>query len=146
MPHRFPGRPALVPALAATSLLLAAGLSACGGDNSTGTASAASGGKPVSGGTLKFAINSDSDCLDPHQSPADVAGFFSRPILDSLVSLEADGTIKPWLAKSWTVSPDGLTYSFVLRDDVTFTDGETFDASAVKANLDHIVDPKTKSK
>jgi peptide/nickel transport system substrate-binding protein len=141
------GRPAL--ALTLTAAALTTGLAACGSDSSTDTASAAGGGgggKPVSGGTLKFAINSDTDCLDPHQSPADVAGFFSRPILDSLVALNADGTIKPWLATKWSVSDDGLTYSFTLRDDVTFSNGEKFDGAAVKANLDHIVDPKTKSK
>jgi peptide/nickel transport system substrate-binding protein len=121
-------------------------LVACGSSTTSKSNSSASDtGKPVSGGTLTFGINSDVYCLDPHQSPADVDGFFARPVLDSLVSLSTDGTIHPWLAKSWTVSPDQKTYSFVLRDDVTFTDGEKFDGAAVKANLDHIVAPTTKS-
>ncbi|MFC7643937.1 ABC transporter substrate-binding protein [Streptosporangium lutulentum] len=45
----------------------------------------------------------------------------------------------PWLATSWEVSEDGLTYTFRLREDVTFHDGERFDAAAVKANLDQLV-------
>ncbi|WP_261553544.1 ABC transporter substrate-binding protein [Frankia tisae] len=132
------------------SLTLAAGsaalaLAACGsGGGSTGS-SAGAAGAPVRGGTLTFAINSDGSCLDPHQSPADVDGFFARSIVDSLVALSDDGTISPWLATSWTVSPDQKTYSFVLRDDVTFSNGEKFDGAAVKANLDHIVAPATKS-
>jgi hypothetical protein len=58
---------------------------------------------------LTFAINSDGSCIDPHQSPADVDGFFARPVLDSLVALGTDGTIHPWLATAWTVSADQLT-------------------------------------
>jgi peptide/nickel transport system substrate-binding protein len=149
IPHPRARTGLLATALAALSL----GLAACGSNSSspsssTGTAAdspAAPAGKPVSGGTLRFAINSDSNCLDPHQSPADVAGFFSRPVLDSLVSLDVDGGIHPWLATTWTISKDQKTYTFTLRDDVSFSNGEKFDAAAVKANLDHIVDPKTKS-
>jgi peptide/nickel transport system substrate-binding protein len=128
--------------LAAVSIGLVA--SACGSGGSSDSATPT--GDPVDGGTLRFAINTSAgSCLDPHQSPADVAGFFARPILDSLVALNADGTLAPWLATEWSVSPDQLTYSFTLRDDVTFSNGEKFDGNAVKANLDHIVDPATKS-
>ncbi|MET0251026.1 MAG: ABC transporter substrate-binding protein [Novosphingobium sp.] len=47
------------------------------------------------------------------------------------------------MAKSWPVSPDGRTYTFRLRDDVTFSDGTPFDAAAVRANLARIRDPRT---
>jgi peptide/nickel transport system substrate-binding protein len=134
-------RPSGFTVAAAASLSLV--LSARG---SAGSGTAGSAGSPVSDGTLTYAINTDADCLDPHQSPTDVAGFFARPILDSLVTLDSDGKILPWLAKSWTVSADGRTYTFNLRDDVTFSDGEAFDAAAVKANFDHVVNPKTQSK
>jgi peptide/nickel transport system substrate-binding protein len=52
----------------------------------------------------------------------------------------------PGLAESYTVSPDASVYTFTLRKDVTFHDGTKFDATAVKATYDHIVDPATKSK
>ena len=93
---------------AAFGLPVALTLAACGSSSSGGKTSNGN-GKPVSGGTLSFAINSDSFCVDPHQSPADVDGFFARPILDSLVSLSADGKISPWLATAWSVSPDQKT-------------------------------------
>ncbi|MGC5247406.1 ABC transporter substrate-binding protein [Gordonia sp. DT219] len=128
--------------LAAVSIGLIA--SACSSGNSSNSATAT--GNPVDGGTLRFASASGpGSCLDPHQSPADVAGFYARPILDSLVALNKDGSLHPWLATKWSVSPDQLTYSFTLRDDVTFSNGEKFDGNAVKANLDHIVNPATKS-
>lgn len=117
-------------------------LAACG---TSGGGGAAAGGDPVRGGTLTYAVNADADCLDPHQSPADVAGLLARPILDSLVALDSAGRLYPWLAERWTVSPDGLTYTFTLRDGVTFSNGEKFDAAAVKANFDHVVDPRTRS-
>ncbi|AFR47284.1 ABC transporter substrate-binding protein [Gordonia sp. KTR9] len=123
-----------------TACLIAACGSGNGGDSPAAT------GDPVDGGTLRFASASGpGDCLDPHQSPADVAGFYARPILDSLVALNKDGTLAPWLATEWSVSPDQRTCSFTLRDDVTFSNGEKFDGNAVKANFDHIVDPATKS-
>ncbi|GAA0400878.1 ABC transporter substrate-binding protein [Microbispora corallina] len=117
-------------------------LSACGG---TQAARAPQGGAPVKGGTLTFAVNTEPTCLDPHQSPQDVTGLFTRPALDSLVALDAKGTIHPWLATSWKVSGDQKSYTFTLRQGVKFSDGTPFDAAAVKANLDHIVAPATKS-
>ncbi|MEK8173817.1 ABC transporter substrate-binding protein [Streptomyces sp. M19] len=49
------------------------------------------------------------------------------------------------MARSWTVAKDLKTYTFRLRTGVTFHDGTALDADAVKATLDHVVDPKTKS-
>jgi len=133
-------RPVRLAATGITVIALAASLAAC-----SPAASGPAGGDPVSGGTLVFASNTDTDCLDPHQSAADVAALYARPILDSLVSLTDDGQVHPWLADSWEVSDDGLVYTFTLRDGVTFSNGEVFDAAAVKANFDHIVAPETAS-
>ena len=83
--------------------------------------------------------------MDPQTSQLDVSAMVQRQVLDSLVFQNADGSFSPWLAKSWDISADGLTYTFTLRDDVTFTDGEKFDAAAVKANFDRIIDPDTAS-
>lgn len=83
--------------------------------------------------------------MDPQVSQLDVSGMVQRAVLDSLVFQENDGTFSPWLATDWEVSPDSTEYTFTLRDDVTFHDGEPFDAEAVKANFDRIVDPATKS-
>ncbi|HWK78804.1 ABC transporter substrate-binding protein [Microbacterium sp.] len=84
--------------------------------------------------------------MDPQTSQLDVSGMVQRAVLDSLVFQEADGSFSPWLAKSWEVSPDSTTYTFELRDDVTFHDGEPFNAEVVKANFDRIVAPETASK
>jgi peptide/nickel transport system substrate-binding protein len=44
--------------------------------------------------------------------------------------------LKPWIAEEWTVSDDGLTYTFLIREGVTFSNGQVLDAQAVKRNLD----------
>lgn len=121
------------------------GLSGCSeSKNKPGKDSAVS-GKPVSGGTLIYATDREPSCLDPHSQGDMPQVFIAQQFLDSLVSMDDAGKIGPWLAKSWEVSNDGLRYTFHLRDDVHFTDGVPFDAVAVKANLDHMVDPKTQS-
>jgi len=101
---------------------------------------------PKDGGTVTFGVDVDpAGHLDIHASQLDINAILQRPVFDSLVWQSTDGTISPWLATSWAVSADGLHYTFSLRTDVTFTDGEKFNAEAVKANFDHIVDPKTES-
>lgn len=119
----------------------ATSVAACAPTGGSGDAT----GEPTSGGTLVFASNTDTNCLDPHQSAADVAGLYARPILDSLVALTDDGQVHPWLASSWDVSGDELTYTFHLREDVAFSNGEPFNAEAVVANFEHIVAPETAS-
>ena len=97
---------------------------------------------------LTFAIegaNLSAGHMDPHSSQLDVSALVGRNVLDSLVAQDLDGSFVPWLAKSWEVSDDQLTYTFTLRDDVTFTDGEKFNAEAVKANFDHITAESTAS-
>lgn len=84
--------------------------------------------------------------LDPHQSQLNVSASVQRGVLDSLVFLDpASGQIQPWLAKSWQISDDGLEYTFQLREDVVFHDGESLNAEAVKANFDHVQNPATAS-
>src|SRR6202008_3245166 len=48
------------------------------------------------------------------------------------------GEIKPWLATTWQTSPDATSYTFTLREGVTFSDGTPLDADAVAANLDRV--------
>jgi len=83
--------------------------------------------------------------MDPHSSQLDISATVGRYTLDSLVAQDTDGEFVPWLATAWTISDDQLTYTFDLRDDVTFSDGEPFNAEAVKANFDHIIAPETAS-
>jgi peptide/nickel transport system substrate-binding protein len=101
--------------------------------------------QPVSGGTLVYATDREPTCLDPHVAGDMPQVFVAQQYLDSLVSMDSEGRIGPWLATRWEVSADGLAYTFHLRNDVRFTDGTPFNANAVRANLDHMANPKTQS-
>jgi len=136
MPARLSRRLLPLAAIAAASALV---LSAC---------APSAGGGDQDGGELVWSIegaNLSAGHMDPQVSQLDVSGMVQRAVLDSLVFQEDDGSFSPWLAEDWDVSPDSTEYTFTLRDDVTFTDGEKFDAAAVKANFDRIVDPETES-
>jgi peptide/nickel transport system substrate-binding protein len=121
---------------------LAALLEAC----SPGTATSTTSGSPQ---PMTMAVFQEPDTLDPAASGLITVGTISRCVFDTLVwSLPKNGSnaLSPGLATSWEVSPDATTYTFHLRQDVKFHDGTAFDANAVKATFDHIVDPTTKSK
>ena len=97
------------------------------------------------GGTLRVSAASDAGSFDIHALSNGNMQWMGRILFDCLVYQAEDGTLTPWLAKSWDISADGLTYTFHLRDDVTFSDGERFNAEAVRVNLEHMRDPATKS-
>jgi peptide/nickel transport system substrate-binding protein len=79
--------------------------------------------------------------LDPQVSTAVNDFRILVNIYDGLVRY-ADGTleVEPALATDWTISEDGLTYTFNLREGVTFHDGTPFNAEAVKFNFDRMLD------
>jgi peptide/nickel transport system substrate-binding protein len=100
---------------------------------------------PQSGGTLRYGLTLPVSGIDPHIHANSELGIALSSVYDTLVAQDRDGTFQPSLAESWTVSPDGLTYTFKLRQDVTFHDGSPFNAQAVVRNLERVVDPATHS-
>ncbi|MCX4745003.1 ABC transporter substrate-binding protein [Kitasatospora sp. NBC_01287] len=131
----------LLAAVTAGVLLLAA----CGGTGTKTTASGTDGGKPVQGGSLTYATDTEPISFDIHVSQQDATGAIQRNVFDSLVHQDAKGDFQPWLATSWDIAPDFTSYTFHLRPGVKFTDGTPFDANAVKVNFDRIVAKDTKS-
>jgi peptide/nickel transport system substrate-binding protein len=97
---------------------------------------------PKSGGTITWGVATEPSCFDPHRSSQQAAFFVARNYIDSLVAKRADGSFAPWLATQWSIAPDGLTYTFTLRDGVTFHDGTPLNAEAVKANFDFVKKPE----
>lgn len=97
------------------------------------------------GGTLRLSVPWDIVSFDVHGPSGAYVQWLGRLFFDYLVYLDEDGKPGPWLARSWDISPDGLSYTFHLRDDVTFSDGTKFNAEAVLVSLEHMRDPVTKS-
>lgn len=131
--------------VATAFLLLLAGCSNGASTSNSEDISGKAGTKESTGGELTYALATSPDTLDPHRSGLAVSVRAFRTIFDSLVVQTADNTIQPWLATEWTVSEDGKSYTFKLREDVTFHDGTPFNAEAVKYNYDRIIDPETKA-
>ncbi|WP_395308705.1 ABC transporter substrate-binding protein [Mycobacterium sp. AMU20-3851] len=130
-------------ALGSTALAVALVLAGCGGSSTD--ASSEEAGTPVSGGSIVYATDREPTCLDPHNFGDMPQTYIARQFLDSLVSERPDGSVVPWLADSWEVSPDGLTYTFKIKQGVKFHDGTPLDAEAVHANFVQILDPATES-
>ncbi|MFB8387559.1 ABC transporter substrate-binding protein [Microbacterium sp. NPDC055910] len=130
-------RPALT---AATALLAVAALTACSGG---GGGQPSDGGEYVDGASFTLAQVADPGALDPQASA--VSSLFQLSVFayDSLVSVDADGTVGSQLAKEWNV--DGQTVTFVMNDGITCADGADFTADTVVANLDWISDPENQS-
>ena len=77
--------------------------------------------------------------LNPHlYTPNQM--FAQSMVYEPLVKYQADGSIAPWLATSWTHSADGKQWIFTLRDNVTFSNGEPFNAQAAEANFRAVLD------
>lgn len=98
-------------------------------------------GEPQRGGTLRTAFGVTVSHFDIHQGGgAHVLGhMYNNLVRRNLV----DGlrTVVPDLATSWEVSDDGLTYTFQLREGVTYHDGTPFSSADVVATFNRIMDP-----
>lgn len=90
------------------------------------------------GGVLHTSASYVPGSFDLHRANSGNLLWQGRLVCDNLVYLTPSGEPAPWLATSWTVSADGLIYTFHLREDVTFSDGARFDAEAVRVNFERI--------
>jgi peptide/nickel transport system substrate-binding protein len=126
-----------LPGLVAVAALA---LSACASGPATNS-STVDDADPVTGGSITWGVSVEPVCYNPQRSGQQNSFPIIRNFAESLVGKDADGEYTPWLADSWDISDDGLTYDLHLREGVEFTDGTVFDAAAVKTNLDFIADP-----
>lgn len=90
------------------------------------------------GGTLRIGAVAPT-VLDPALGSNDPEILFNRSIYDYLVEVLPDRSIAPNLAKSWTISEDGLTYTFTLEDGVKFHDGSDFSSADVVYTFNRLV-------
>jgi len=86
------------------------------------------------------------DTLNPATTGARNVAPIIAHIFDTLLWLNSDAKLEPLLATDWSASADAKTYTFNLRQDVKFHDGTPFNAQAVIANIEYIIDPDTQSK
>lgn len=132
--------------------LLAVSLTACSGGKTetpattaAGETSAATEAASTAGGDntavspdndFVIALQADATHLDPHVSGNGVSNTITNSMYETLVWFDENLELKPLLAKSWTVSDDGLDYTFVLNEGIKFHDGEPFNAESIVANYE----------
>ncbi len=97
------------------------------------------------GGTLRVGLSADPAELDPHKTSLTAAWHVLEHIYEGLVTTNAALEPVPVLAEEWEISEDGLTYTFKLRQGVTFHNGREFVADDVKYSYERILDPETAS-
>lgn len=116
----------------AISLAIAIILAGCSDDK----AESASGASADNSITISWPR--DIGTMNPHvYNPSQLLA--QSMIYEPLVSYKEGGEIQPHLAESWTVSEDGLEYTFKIRENVKFTDGSVLTAAVVKKNFDAVM-------
>ncbi|WP_299147353.1 ABC transporter substrate-binding protein [uncultured Tateyamaria sp.] len=89
---------------------------------------------------ITVAIQLEPPHLDPTSAAAGaIDSVLYSNVFEGLTRFMGDGSVVPGLAASWEISDDGLTYTFALREGVTFHDGTTMDAEDVKFTFDRIL-------
>jgi peptide/nickel transport system substrate-binding protein len=123
----------------AVALLAVGGiaLAGCAESQRESSGGASSGGAAAPTGTFVFAGSADPTSLDPALASDGETFRVARQIFEGLVGTKP-GTADPapLLAESWTNTPDGLSYTFKLKQGVKFSDGTPFNGAAVCANFD----------
>jgi peptide/nickel transport system substrate-binding protein len=124
------------------AVMLTLGLvgAACGGSSENAEKSSSSGSGSSGGGTLVVGTVEKPSSIDP----ANVYEKFASDVLfnttNRLVEFNPGSTEPdPGLATAWTISDDGLTYTFTLRKGVKFSDGSDFDSEDVKYSLERSI-------
>lgn len=90
-------------------------------------------------GTFVVAISSDPGHLNPAITTSGGTHTASELMYNGLVRVNADLEVEPDLASDWEITDDGATYTFTLRDDVTWHDGEPFTSEDVRFSFEEVL-------
>lgn len=85
----------------------------------------------------------DPSSLDQHHTTTVYESALLRDLYEGLVVENAKGELVPGVAQSWDISPDGLTYTFRLRENAKWSNGDSVTAGDFEYALHRIIDPKT---
>jgi len=109
----------------------------------SGTVGSSAPAPPRRGGSLSFIVSAEPPSFDGHRETTFAVIHPIRPHYNLLVKFDPLNYPKvvPDLAESWTVSQDGLTYTFRIRSGVRFHDGSLLTSRDIKASLDKIIFP-----
>ena len=92
---------------------------------------------------LVYNISTNPATLDPQKMEGDVEGQYARQLFEGLVTSDESGHILPGVAKSWDHSADFKTWTFHLRDDAKWSNGDPVTAQDFVYAWQRLADPKT---
>jgi oligopeptide transport system substrate-binding protein len=95
---------------------------------------------------LHRGTSAEPNSLDPHIATGNSAAPILYDIGVGLTTLDAQGRVIPGAAESWTISDDGLTYTFTLRENLKWSDGSPLTAGDFAYSVRRVVDPATASR
>lgn len=98
---------------------------------------------PATAATLHRGTNSEPRSLDPHKAVGNSAAVILYDLFTGLMTLDAAGKLVPGVAESYSVSEDGLTYTFTLRDDAVWSDGTPLTADDFVYSFRRLLTPET---
>lgn len=93
-------------------------------------------------GEITVSLYSAFTTLDPYDASDTLSQNVAKSFYEGLFGFDKDMKLRNVLAESYEVSKDGLTYTVKLRPGVKFSDGEPFNAAAVKANFERVLNPE----
>ena len=125
------------------TLTMTVGLTACGSSTSTGTSQAGTENTVVSGPVkqeVHIAYNGEPESFDPVMGTAVATRTITRNVFEGLLEMDANYEVQCQLCESYEVSDDGKTWTFHLRKDVPFHNGDIMTADDVVASLNYWAD------
>ncbi len=127
----------LLPVILVTLAGAAVMLNAC--SNGANDREASPTGRPV----LNRALSTEPESLDPQKGRSVQAADVLRDIGEGLVTYDAAGNLVPGTAESWEIAADGLSYTFRIRADARWSNGDPVTAADFVSGLQRLVDPAT---
>lgn len=96
--------------------------------------------------TFNRGYDGDPETLDPHKTSTTSEAHLLRDLFEGLVIHDSNGKVIPGVAEKWSISPDGKTYTFNLRANAKWSNGDPVRAQDFEFSLKRIMDPKTGAK
>lgn len=136
---RTKSKKAMSAALLSACFIAAGVLSGCGAQTGSSNQPGSKTQSIKNGGTLVAGLSGNPQTFNPDAQPDSIFDTVAQNVFSRLVEINADQQIIPDLAKTWTISPDGTTYTFHLHNNVKWQDGTNFTSSDVKFTFESII-------
>lgn len=131
--------------LMAMVLMLTLAFTACGNNNQSNVGESNQQSNSAEGKTLNFVLSSEPPELDPQITTDATSITVLNAAMEGLVRVDKDNTFMPGMAESWTISDDKTVYTFKIRSDAKWSNGEALTADDCAYGIIRALNPATAS-